>query len=76
MQTHLTLTGPYAGQTYCGFRRVPDGSRGVHMPYVSDAAMARFVADHVTCEDCRSEAFKVLKTQNPDQLDLPYNGDF
>ena len=66
------MTGSLAGQTFCGYWRTPDGHSGFHLPYVSDAEMARFVADHVTCEECRAEAFKVLNTQNPDQLDMGF----
>lgn len=48
MTTHLTHTGPYAGQTFCGVSRDIEGDRYIHLPYAPMSPELRATI----CVDC------------------------
>lgn len=48
MTTHLTHTGPYAGQTSCGAPRGSEGDRYIHLPYAPMSPELRATI----CADC------------------------
>ena len=50
MIDHLTMTGRYAGQTYCGEPRI-EGERYGHTPYITD--IDAWALQHVSCKECR-----------------------
>ena len=54
--THLSTTGPFAGESFCGMTS-PEirarGERGMHLPLLIGDPLAAFVDDHVTCPECR-----------------------
>lgn len=55
MSYHLTLTGIYAGTTFCGIAPYDrdEGDEFAHLPYAQPDEVRAFVETHVTCEKCR-----------------------
>lgn len=63
-QTHITLTGPMAGQPACGISRgdmIAQGGRGMHLPYLSSKGLlVDFALQHISCDDCRAVVFESI----------------
>ena len=49
---HLTMTGPNAGNTYCGAARAPSDSCA-HLPYATVAKLIEFVMGKIECKECQ-----------------------
>jgi len=59
MIDHMTLTGRYAGQTYCGAPRMP-GLVYAHLPYLLSEQVNAWADRFLRCEQCK----EILKSSN------------